>query len=589
LSSANVGIALGGPGFAGSSPAGAGALGEAAIAVQASERKRRVCLSESAVRRSKPARIERISLSPRADSRDADWLQPPEEQEGLQRYVETIRERFWLIVATVAVTTGIALLYVATATKTYEAEADLLVTPVTSDDTVLVSLGLIRESADPTRDVETASRLITNVDVAERVKEEIGSPLAPQDLLEEVTAEPVAQSNIVAVTATANSPEGARELANAFAQGAVADKTQEFHAQIERQLPVLRAQVEAGGDPTLGDTPIASTIAQLQLLRSGPTPDMRVETLAPLPTTQASPRPALSIAAGIVAGLILGIAAAFGSQVLDPRLRREAQLRRLYRLPILGRIPKEASKIDKQPLAPGRVSPVTAEAYRTLRATLTGPSRGSKGRVILITGSSPSEGKTTTAVNLAASLALAGKRVILIESDLRRPVLGDVLGARPDRGGVVSVLIENTTLAQALTLTSSYGPNLQVLLADYEGGWIAELFSIPTAERMIDDAREMADYVIIDSPPLNEVVDALPLAMRSDDVLIVARLGVTRLDKLSQLGELLAESGVRPAGFAVIGTPRPARGEYHYYAGVSVESADGRTQRQLLKPREGSR
>jgi capsular exopolysaccharide synthesis family protein len=202
--------------------------------------------------------------------------------------------------------------------------------------------------------------------------------------------------------------------------------------------------------------------------------------------------------------------------------------------------------------------------------------------VILITGSSPSEGKTTTAVNLAASLALAGKRVILIESDLRRPVLGQTLGVQPEGGGVVSLLIENSTLSEALVQTSTYGPNLQLLLADYEGGWIAELFSIPSAERMVADARRVADYVIIDSPPLNEVVDALPLARQADDVLIVVRLGITRLDKLRQLGELLAESRVRPAGFAVIGTPRPSRGEYHYYAGITTESVDGRARRALM-------
>ena len=82
-----------------------------------------------------------------------DWRQPPEEQEGLQRYVETIRERILLIATAVAITTGIAVLYVATATKTYDAEADILVTPVSSSDPTLSTLPLIRASADPTRDL----------------------------------------------------------------------------------------------------------------------------------------------------------------------------------------------------------------------------------------------------------------------------------------------------------------------------------------------------------------------------------------------------------------------------------------------------
>jgi Mrp family chromosome partitioning ATPase len=104
---------------------------------------------------------------------------------------------------------------------------------------------------------------------------------------------------------------------------------------------------------------------------------------------------------------------------------------------------------------------------------------------------------------------------------------------------------------------------------------------------MIDEARNLADWVIVDSPPLNEVVDALPLTRLADDVLIVVRLGTTRLDKLSQLGELLVENDVRPTGFAVVGTPRPSRGEYHYYAGAQPEGADAENVRQPT-PRRGT-
>jgi Mrp family chromosome partitioning ATPase len=89
----------------------------------------------------------------------------------------------------------------------------------------------------------------------------------------------------------------------------------------------------------------------------------------------------------------------------------------------------------------------------------------------------------------------------------------------------------------------------------------------------MEEARRLADYVIVDSPPLNDVVDGLPLAQLADEVLIVAKLGTTRLDKLGQLGELLGENGVRPAGFAVIGVPRPKRRDYHYYA-TAFDAAD---------------
>lgn len=491
----------------------------------------------------------------------ADWLRSPEEQEGLKRYVETFRERFWLIVSTVAITTVIVILYVILAAKTYEGEADLLITPVNADDPVLASLGLIGGSADPTRGVETASRLVTSINVAEAVQEELGSPRSPSSLLTEVSAVPVAQSNIVAVTATAGSPEEAKRLADAFATQTVETRTQGLHEQIERKLSPLRSALRSEAPPTEAtEAAIADQVAQLELFATGPTPDMQVEARATLPTAPASPRVALSIAAGIVAGLILGVVAAFAAQVLDPRLRREAQLRRLYRLPTLGRIPREPGR-ERALLLPRQLSAAATEAYRTLRATLVAGRNGSQ--VVFVTGSGASEGKSTTALNLAVSIALSGKRVILIESDLRKPAFGKALGIEPKQG-IVSVLLEDAPLEGALTQTETYGPNLQLLLTDREGTWIPELFSLGTAHGMVEEARRLADYVIIDSPPLNEVVDALPLSQFADSVLIVAKLGRARLDKLTQLGELLAENGIRPAGFCVVGVPRPRRGEYQY-------------------------
>jgi capsular exopolysaccharide synthesis family protein len=525
-----------------------------------------------------------------ADHRRAEWLEPPVEEEGLRRYVETIRERIRLVAITILITTGIALLYVLTAPKTYEATANLLVTAVATDDAAIRSLPLIFESSDPTRDVETASQFVSNVDVAASVKERLSLDDSNRELLNRLSAEPVAQSNIVAVTAKAGSPEEARDLANTFAVAAVEDRTAQVHGAIDSQLPRIRAQLQTTSNPAIADT-LGAQLAQFETLRNAQDPSFRVDTLAEAPETQATPRPALSLAAGLLGGLILGIAGAFASQALDSRVRRESQLRRLYRLPILARVPVEPTRAGsvKQPLGPRRISSAGAEAYRALRSTLETSSangrrpQGGPSRVVLVTGASPSEGKSTTAVNLASALALAGNRVILIEADLRRPALGGVLGITPERGGVVSVLIEKVGLREALVETPSYGKNLQVLLADYEGGWIAELFTIPAAHQMIEEARGLADFVIIDSPPLNEVVDALPLARQADDVLIVVRLGRSRLDRIHQLGELMAENGIRPVGFAVVGVPRPGRGKYHYYSTVGRETEEELTERALFK------
>jgi capsular exopolysaccharide synthesis family protein len=518
---------------------------------------------------------------PQTGDRSADWLRPRVEQQGLQRYVNTIRERLKLIIAVTVLTTLAAVAYLAVAPKVYEAKSELLVTPVPSDDPALSGLPIIRNSSDPTRDVETAARLIANRQVAERVRKEV--PDAPDPLLKNVTAEPVAQSNLVAVTASAESGRIAQRVANGFAEQAIKLQTEKLHAALDKAIANLEARVEAldpreeAAPASPGEVSLRSQLTRLQTLRGGDDPTMSIQSRAAAPDTEASPKKKLTLIAGVLAGLILGIGGAFALQVLDPRLRREEQLRSLYGLPILGRIPKEG-KGGSHALAPERLSPSTLEAYRTLRATLAATRRGTKTETpaILVTSPSPSEGKTTSAINLASSLALAGNSVILIEADLRRPAIGAALGVTT-KTGTGSVLLGMADLEEALVETNAYGRYLRLLLADSSGGasgFMADQLFLPAAGHLVEDAKALADYVIVDSPPLAEVIDALPLAQQVDEVLVVVRLGRTQLTKLQNLGELLARSDIEPVGFAVVGVPDT--GDGYYYASSAVP-AKGRS------------
>ena len=122
------------------------------------------------------------------------------------------------------------------------------------------------------------------------------------------------------------------------------------------------------------------------------------------------------------------------------------------------------------------------------------------------------------------------------------------------------------------------------------GSLMKAYFLMGMEEKAMECCKEVLDTeseVRFRAESYNEVVDALPLAQQADDVVIVARIGRTRIDKLRQLGELLAENGIRPTGFAVVGTPRPHRGEYHYYGGGNSDSENGQTQRRVMASLDG--
>ena len=505
-----------------------------------------------------------------------DWLEPAVETSGLKRFVETIQAKLGLVLAIVAATLLLAIVYLIVANSVYEADAKLLITPIPATDTSLSGLGLIRESADPTLDIETAAQLVTTPQVAEDAAEQLGDGRSAESLLQQVRAEPVGQSNIVAVIAEGSTADGASELANTFAQSVVDVRTHDLHERIDRILPELKRRLAAFPEDSLASDSLVQQITQLESLRAGSDPTFRFETPATPPDSPKWPRPLLTILAALLLGATLGAATAFVVRVLDPRLKREEQLREIFHLPILARIPYESGASADAPLRPNEISGATTEAYRTLRATLSAPGPGGERppRTFLVTSPSPSEGKTSTAFNLATALAAGGARTILIEGDLRRPMIAETVGFSPPHS-IVSVLRDELTISDALVRAPGLNGNLALLMADRPNGEAAELFGLPSSQALIEEAEKVAECVVVDSPPLTAVVDSLPLARQVDRVLIVVRLGRTHLRRIRDLGELLAGSGIRPAGFAVVGTRRARAEDYYYHQGQPAETRRG--------------
>jgi capsular exopolysaccharide synthesis family protein len=499
-----------------------------------------------------------------------------------------LRERVWVIVACTILCLLASIAYVEVAAKSYQAESQLLVQPTSPNDAVESELPILHSTGDPTDDVLTGAGLVTTEPVAAAVVRALHLKTTPTDLLGDVAAAPIGQSNIVAVLANAPTPAQAAALANAFVAQAIAGTTDRMHAYIRAELPLLITQ--ADGEPiSERDQPggVTQTVDEYEVLLHQSDPTLTLQAPAPLPTAPASPKKMETVLAGLVGGLLLGIGAAFLLHALDPRLRREEQLRDRFGLPILARIPRQRHPRPR-PLLPSELTIGAHEGYRTLRTTLAARASTSEPRAFLVTGAAPSEGKSTTAIGLAAALAQGGGRVILIEADLRKPTFASSFNL-VEFNGVERVLLGKVPLAKAMVPVRVDGVPLRVLAAHSSAADVSGGLSFAVVRKLISDAKALADFVVIDSAPLTEVIDALPFAQAADEVLIVARLEQTRLNKLDELDDLLSQHGVTQMGVVLIGDHAARGAGYYHPEATNGGSRPGSSRRGGIDPERSSR
>jgi len=492
---------------------------------------------------------------------------------GLIRYWRVIRHHLGMVVACTLIAIAAAVAYTQLATKMYSAEAQMLITPIEAGNSYTIGLPVLHSSADPTRDALTAASLITIPQVARTVIVSLHLQQSPDALLHNVTATPVGQSSLIAIQAISKSPRTAQQIANAFATQVVAVRTQALHRALATVVPGLRAQVAAESPPERSANSIlAGELTQLQQLQASPDPTITIASSAGRPAGPFTPKTKLVVIAGLLGGLLIGIAAAFVFDVLDPRLAREEQIRDVLDLRVLARIPRERSRLRwrrrSAPMLPRDFTFIARQGYRTLHVVLTAGGRNHSTSV-LVTGSDPGEGKTTTAINLAASAARSGKRVILIEADLRRPTIAAALDLTIAQG-TEHVIFAQADIKSALVPVKMDGVTLHVLAVHTPRARLVEQLSSEAAQRLIAAAMEHADFVVIDSPPIAAVVDALPLAEYVDNIVVVARLGVSRLSKLTEMRSLLVDQGSHPSGIVLIGDHPSQRGSDYYYAPAAL-------------------
>ena len=278
-------------------------------------------------------------------------------------------------------------------------------------------------------------------------------------------------------------------------------------------------------------------------------------------------RPRLGQAAvrGAAFGLILGLGAIFLFYYADHRFRRNEEVERLLGLPVLATIPLIYDKTDRERglVAHLKQTGETAEAFRTLRASLLLREDVRNAPVLMVTSAGPGEGKSLVSANLAISLAQDGRRTLLVGADLRRPALTKIFGGDREGAGLADVLQEKVRWQAALFKNDV--PNLDVLLSGRIPSHPAELLGRRALSDFLREAKEVYEHVIVDAPPVLGVSDSLVLLPDVDGVLFVVRYGVTHSLGASHAALKLRESGTPCLGSILNGVNLNSMANYYYY------------------------
>ncbi|MCL5942021.1 MAG: Wzz/FepE/Etk N-terminal domain-containing protein, partial [Actinobacteria bacterium] len=484
----------------------------------------------------------------------------------LSDYLKVIRDRKWIIVLSVAVTVAAVVAASLLTTPKYRATASVLYKP-SNLDTALFGARVF-EIRDLPRELQTGANLVKVTEVADKVKQELGSSRATGELLKMVEVQPQGQTNIISITATSIYPKEAAELANAFAVQFVAyrkDADQEALKTAYEQLDAEKKQLQAQHADAERIALIEGKMKDLQILESMQTGGYEVVQEAVIPGSPYTPQPVRNGVLALAVGLVLGVGLAFLVEYLDRRIRDEETLEREFGLPVLASVPlvgkKWVTEEGKRSAAPvGFLHPRSPllESYRLLRSNLRYFEVDRALRVLMITSALPQEGKTITSINLALSLAFSGSRVIVIEADLRKPRLHTYLNLGNEIG-VSNVLAGTHTFAESMQLvrvdefappesrrTAKASPEtalLQKNLYCITSGPLppnpAELTGSTKMLDLLSKAADLADHVIVDTPPLLAVSDGLNLASHVDGVILSARMHSTTIDEAREVRTLL--------------------------------------------------
>ena len=475
----------------------------------------------------------------------SDTHQVDEAGIGLRQYLDVLRRRKWTILVVLALAIGASAALTIREQAKYKAEK-----------TIVVGQGKSLFQASNANAIQpfsaTMKELIKSTVVAKQVVHDLNLSLTPHQLLEQVSVSFNPESAALDVSVTDHVP--ARALAIAAAVG--------------RRFTELVADRFVDNAPAVaGSEPVRAFVWDPAHLVPG----------------KVSPKPVQNLVIAAVLGLVLGLLAAFLRDHFDRSLRTTDEIERAFGVPVIGQIPSLKKGSKERPRMLWDENGEFAESFRGLRTNLQYLAVRRPLRTILVTSAAANQGKTTVCANLATALAQSGASVVLLEADLRRPQLSTAFGLSPLSPGLTSVLIGNAQLARAsceVKLPDTPGSSTDRAMTILPSGPLppnpSELVASPRMQRLVEGLSDLFDTVVIDSPPLLPVTDALALAKLVDGVILVVRAKTATSGDAQEVRTLVERLEIPLVGIVVSDvTIRGGHGAYGPYAAGGSEGSTG--------------
>jgi Mrp family chromosome partitioning ATPase len=515
------------------------------------------------------------------------------DHQTLRGYLDVVRRRRVVFLVVIAAAAAAGYLLSHGRAPSYSATASVHV----QEPTDSAPLGGVQAVPGefPQQTAAQAAETATRPEVLDRVRRSLRLRDATDTIKGRLDISQDARSNLVTITASARTGQGAAALANAVAhESSAASNTlarrrfAALAADVRRKaatITVSRKQLKTR-DPAkrvklneklrrrqkLNDTATnLDTLAQVTAVS-------QVARDATVPKSPSSPKPVRDAILAGIAGALLALLLAVALESLDRRLRRPDEARELLGLPLVGVVPERVLGHVPTGEARADVRMAAMEVFRMLRTNLDFLDVDESPRVVLVTSPVPEEGKTSVASGVALAAAAGGRRTLLIEGDLHRPVHAARLGiaAAP---GLVDHLTEHAALGDivqrlefvdpGMVITNGSAPptaELFCLTAGRATAWSGELLSSKRFADLLERLRTDYELVLIDSPPLLAAAETLELVRVVDAVLYCVRLGRTTIEQARVGREVLQRLPPHPTGLVVTGAKGGQAGGYAYYS-----------------------